>query len=158
MSERETCGAQTAKGEPCSHPATSGEFCWQHDDDEATSPGRPDKFSESRAEQACDMARVGASIEGCARAAGVSGDTLRRWLDKYPQFRAIFRQARAKGERRRLKGDSQQDRFILSRSFGYEEQKRLDQTTDGEPIDQRSAEPDNGAVLKALEMLARDDE
>jgi len=126
--------------------------------------GRPDKYNEERHEQACDMAREGASLAGCGRAAGVHTDTIKRWLEKYPEFRDDFMRARAKGERQRLQGDSQQDRFILSTSFGYKkaEKREIDHTSsDGsmsppDPIDPSTLDDDELDALLALQEKARE--
>ncbi|WP_237713343.1 helix-turn-helix domain-containing protein, partial [Halococcus hamelinensis] len=77
------CGStNTSTGEPCQRPAgwgTDRDYgpCTQHPRE-----GRPSKFTDSRKDQAIQRARIGATLEGCARAAGISYRTLRNWLDR----------------------------------------------------------------------------
>lgn len=92
------------------------------------------------------MAHHGASLEGCGRAAGVSRSTLMDWLKKHEDFRTDFMRARARGEQKRLREDSQHARFLLARSYGYEETQRVDATSDGDKIDGGVIVlPDNGS-------------
>lgn len=138
------CQATTESGERCKNTAGDDGYC--HIESHSPGPGRPDKFTDERAEQACEMATHGASLAGCARAAGVHATTLQDWLSKYPEFRKTFRRARAKGEKERLNEDSQHARFILARSYKYEETKRADVTSNDEKVDTAPVVllPDNG--------------
>jgi len=103
-------------------------------DDDQKGRGRPSKFNDKRADQACEAAREGASVAGCARAAGVARSTLVDWLEKHDDFRATFRRARWQGELKWIDTDSQQARFLLARSYEYEETRRQDVTSDGDKV------------------------
>jgi hypothetical protein len=60
------------------------------------------------------------TIEGCARLAGVTRETLWNWREEYPEFASEFRQARAEGELDHLENVSDHgSQFILERSYGY---------------------------------------
>jgi transposase len=125
------CGSEkTSTGEPCQRPAgwgTDEDFgpCKEHPRD-----GRPSKFTTERRADAIERAKSGATLEGCARAAGISYRTLNRWLnrgeesgepdDPYWQFCQAFARARASAEDdllRRVREDKPE--FILERSYEY---------------------------------------
>jgi len=97
-----TCGHDTPNG-PCKNPTTPNNpedgkpsRCWipSHNDPDAENPhGRPEKLADRR-DDILAGARQGMTIEGCARLAGVSKDSLYRWLDKYEDFSDAFRETR----------------------------------------------------------------
>lgn len=122
MTDDDICGAECADGTPCEHPAGSCPVD-SHDGgkaDDAAAGGRPSKFTEDRTEDILEAARRGATVEGCARAAGIGESTLYEWLDRYPEFSEAFNRARAEGERELLEDVIEDDpKFILERSFGY---------------------------------------
>jgi len=137
------CGADTADGTPCQHPAGENGRCWipQHNPDgegnDDAAPGRPSDFTEDRAHDAIDAAELGMSKSGSARAAGVPVSTLHDWIERGTHtvdgenFSEAFARARARGERRLVEGamfeerdaprqmDGQHARFLLSTSFDY---------------------------------------
>jgi len=150
--DAEKCGYPTQGGDgpPCEHPATDGDSCWidAHGGD-ADPGGRPNKFTDERAEDAIQAAREGFSKAGCARAAGVTPPTLNNWLDANPdydggEFLQAFTRARHKGERVLLQGalydepeeqqkhtrtvNDQHARFLLSTSFDYVKTERKELT------------------------------
>lgn len=147
------CGYEdTTTDHPCQHPAGSCPVP-SHSDPDADNPqGRPDSYTEDRAAEVLAAAESGLSKGGCARSAGVTRDTLNRWLDKNPayedrEFRAAFARARARGERRLVTAplkddpddpvdiDGQHARFLLSTSFDYvKTEKRELENTGDEPL------------------------
>ena len=151
--DADKCNHPLPGGGTCDNPATDGDTCWipSHGGDADTTPHRPDKFNDDRAERAIEAAREGFSKAGCARAAGVSHTALERWLDSNPEydggyFRAAFTRARHQGERKLVKGplvndpmedrevDGQHARFLLSTSFDYvkTEKRELEDVSDGD--------------------------
>ncbi|EMA38460.1 helix-turn-helix domain-containing protein [Halococcus hamelinensis] len=138
------CGStNTSTGEPCQRPAgwgTDRDYgpCTQHPRE-----GRPSKFTDSRKDQAIQRARIGATLEGCARAAGISYRTLRNWLDRgeesgedgdpYFQFFQAFNRARGSGEGDLLERvKEQKPEFILERSYDYTKTEEHDVNLDGD--------------------------
>lgn len=144
MSEK--CGYEgTTTGNPCQHDKGTCPFPSHRTPpgEPAENPehyGRPTKFNAERAQAAIKAAKIGSSIEGCARACGVSGDTVHDWKDddeltfedpdtgETIQFGEAFRRARFIGERDIIEGardetsteDAQTARFLLSTSYGYQ--------------------------------------
>lgn len=143
MSEQDNCGWPTADGTACEHPATEDNGrCWQHTDNARTG-GRPSKYTDDRAQDALEAARMSKSKSGCARAAGVELPTLNRWLDKNPdlddgrEFRLAFAQARRDGETVLVHGglrnddiDTSMAKFLLATSFGYVKTERREHLVD----------------------------
>jgi hypothetical protein len=129
----DTCGAETATGEPCTHPPTEADDrCWIHTDDDPKPGGRPSLLSEYE-EDILTGARQGMTLKGCARLAGVAEKTLHDWINKYDDFRKSLKRARAHGELQHLQNvDERGSQFILERSFGYvkTENLRVDSDTD----------------------------
>lgn len=146
------CGAETAEGTPCQHPAGDNGYCWvpQHNPtpDGGTDPGGRDfVISDDDHEDILDAARAGLSRSGCARAAGTDKDSLRRYLDAHDEFRADFMRAREKGERRLAERglmdpdvDGQMARFLLSTSFGYVKTEKRELEHSGEVTHDTPAE------------------
>jgi len=138
----EYCGWPTNDDTACEHPSTEENGrCWQHADD-ARRGGRPTKFDDERARAAVDAARKAKSLRGCARAAMVTPPTIGNWLNDNPTFEnadgelveffSAFMRARAQGESLLVEGgllrdeiDSAHARFLLSTSFDYTEEMRI---------------------------------
>jgi len=141
MSER--CGAETQSGAPCENRA---ETCPWHNPDNADHGqqlGRPPVITEDDEEDILDAARHGASKEGCARIAGAeSAMSLRRYIDRNPEFGERFRRARGLGELSLIKDglhnrdvDAHMVRFLLATSFGHVKTDRRELTgKDGEDL------------------------
>jgi len=161
----EQCGWPTAEDHGCKHPPTEGERCWLHAED-AKKAGRPTKFDDERARWAVEAARSAKSIRGCARAALVDHATLGNWLRSNPtytdengeerEFFTAFMRARAQGETVLVRGgltrdevDSSHARFLLSTSFDYTEEKRIQ-------IDDVSSDPDDATDMEELLTQAED--
>lgn len=145
------CGAETTDGGKCQRPMGWGTDssigpCTDHREQHH---GRPSKFTDERARDACDAARFGTSKAGCARAAAIGEATLQRWLEKNPtftnadgervDFRSAFTRARHEGERQTIEearypdehdADAQTNRFLLATSYGYEKTERRDVRVD----------------------------
>ena len=145
------CGYEgTHNGEPCQNSATGENgrcYIPTHnaaadggDPDDVENPqGPPSKFDDVR-EDILEAARVGASMGGCARAAGIHKSTLYDWLDEdsdryKPEFQRDFWQARWEGERRFIENpddvDSRHAQFLLERSFGYTKEQTIEHEGDG---------------------------
>lgn len=137
----DVCGStDTSSGDPCQRPAGWGRDadtgpCETHHDEGEEPGGRPGLFTPDRRAQVIERAKLGATLEGCARAAGVSYRTLRNWLDKgrdsddfddeYVQFFQAFQRARATGEEQLLRATAQDDpKFILQSSYDYVKTER----------------------------------
>lgn len=132
--------------------------------------GRPTKFNDDRARQACDAARKGKSKSGCARAAEVDLATLLLWLQKNPmftdnsgvkvEFSTAFTRARTVGENRLIDGglddpnvDSSFAKFLLKTSFDYQEVQKHDMR-----IDDDAEIPDpNEDAKKHIDALVNDE-
>ena len=137
------CGAETADGTPCQHPATNDNSCWIDSHGGDTAVGRDFRIGPDDHEDILEAAREGKSERGCARAAGVSSwAQLDRYLDAHPDFRSSFERARARGESELIEGglrdddvDSSMAKFLLASSFDYKKTERreveadVDQTT-----------------------------
>ena len=138
------CGStNTSTGEPCQRPADWGTDrdygpCTQHPRE-----GRSSKFTDSRKDQAIQRARIGATLKGCARAAGISYRTLRSWLDRgeesgedgdpYFQFFQAFNRARGSGEGDLLERvKEQKPEFILATSYDYTKTEERDVKLDAD--------------------------
>lgn len=133
MTDPDICGStDTNSGEPCQRPAGWGTDsdigpCKQH-----PSRGRPSKFTPDRREAILKAARNGTTIEGCARAAGISHTCLYDWLDNYPEFSEAFNRARAEGEQRLVEDVTEEDpKFLLERSFDYTKKQEVEHTGEG---------------------------
>ena len=130
----DTCGAETATGEPCTHPPTEADDrCWIHTDDDPKPGGRPSLLSEYE-EDILTGARQGMTMQGLARLAGVDESNLYRYLDRNEGFRKSLKRARAQGELQHLRSvNDSGSRFVLERSFGYQktEKKELEHSGDG---------------------------
>ncbi len=138
----EICGHDTAGGTPCELPASYPDRrCYHHTETaDVDSGGRPYVIDESDHDAILDAARTGMSKAGCARAAGASLTSLRRYLESHEDFRRSFARARAEGEHRLAHDgllDSEVDtsmaKFLLSTSFDYvkTEKKELEDVTEG---------------------------
>lgn len=166
MVDDEICGYEdTASGNPCKNSADS---CPWHNTDNPPDTGRPDKFTDDRAADAIEAARNGFSKAGCARAAGVTPQTINNWLDRNPDYKdgkffEAFMRARHKGERQLVTGplyddadeqhkrtvNGQHARFLLSTSFDYIKTERTELTgEDGGAIE---VESDVVTVTEATE-------
>lgn len=123
----DTCGHPTNDGGECSNPAGENGRCWQpthNPDSDADDPGRPSKFQD-RKDDVLEVAKQGATMEGCARAAGIHHSTLYDWLEKNEEFSEEFRRARAEGEQQLLEGAWEDDpKWVLERSYGYVKTER----------------------------------
>jgi len=121
----EVCGAECADGTPCQHPPNCP--VPSHSDPDAENPqGRPSKLDDRR-DDILAGARQGMTMEGCARLAGVSKDTLYRWIDEYPEFSDALNRARAQGELQHLQSvNDAGSRFVLERSFGYTKSQEIE--------------------------------
>lgn len=145
----EICGStDTNSGEPCEF--TPAESCPHHD----THPGgRPLKLDDKeRRDRAVEAAEKGCSKGGCARAAGVTLETLNDYLDRangedpderFIEFFDRFKRARSKGEENlvslaKVNGDA---KFLLATSFGYSKKQEIE----------HSGEVDHG-VMRAPEQ------
>jgi len=116
----DVCGHTTNDGTPCQNPATDGDTCWlnEHGGD-ADPSGRPSLLDEYE-DDILKGAAQGMTLEGCARLAGVSEQTLYNWLDEHEEFLESLKRARAQGELRHLQSiNDRGSQFILERSFGY---------------------------------------
>ena len=154
-SDEQTCGEIKGNGEPCENPVKYADGkCGIHSEINGDTQGRPTKFSDKRARQALNAARIGKSKRGCERAAGVGEGTIDRWLEADREFEGddglidsfaqAFAQARAKGETqcirnaRREDGNPAFEKYLLSSSFGYkktEKQEHEHAGEDGGPIE-----------------------
>lgn len=136
------CGAECADGTPCEHPAGSCPVP-SHSDPDAENPhGRDFTLGPEDHEDILEAAKIGASVRGCARAAGVSHSQLQRYLDANENFRSSFERARAKGEQRLIEGgltgeyagdeiDGPMARFLLSSSFEYVKEEKIQEEHSG---------------------------
>jgi len=143
----DTCGHETADGTPCQNPATDGGSCWipAHGGN-VEDHGRDFAISESDHDDLLTAARDGFSKAGCARAVGVTIQSLERYLDAHDVFRKAFTRARHEGERTLVRGplvddestpdiDGQHARFLLSTSFDYIKTERTELTgEDGDDL------------------------
>ena len=145
MPDTDICGAETASGGPCQHPATEDgdpNRCWidAHNDTalptQSGDPGRPSKLDDHE-EDIFAGARQGMTLEGCARLAGVPEQTLHRWINKHDDFHESLKRARAHGELQHLQSvNDAGSRFILERSFGYTKTETHEHTGEGGgPVD-----------------------
>lgn len=129
--DKDVCGAECADGTPCQHPIGSCPVP-SHSDPDAENPhGRDFTLSEADHEDILEAARLGTSVRGCARAAGVSLSQLQRYLDAHPDFRVSFERARAQGEDRLIRDglyddgtDSSMAKFLLASSFDYKKTEK----------------------------------
>ena len=144
MTDSNTCDHPTADGTPCELPATRSDGrCHHHTDaEERRNGGREWAISEDDHEDILDAAEQGLSKSGCARSAGASLKSLRRYLDEHPDFRRSFARARARGEQRLARAglvdpetDTQMAKFLLSTSFDYiKTEKREVENTGDDPL------------------------
>jgi len=149
----DTCGYPTADDTPCQHPTTDDgnpNRCWEdsHNDAPTNSgqSGRPKALDDEQTRQRVLVAvGQGLKVEHQAGLAGVSPDTLRRYLccvetprnptlDSDPcEFCENYAQAHANGAREVLQDCSPE--FIASASYGYiKEEKRQHTGEDGGSI------------------------
>ena len=79
------------------------------------------KYNEDwRIKEIMQAAREGVSIAGCARAGGISHETLCQWRNNNPEFSERFERARSEGERRLVKDvGTQRPDWLLATSYGY---------------------------------------
>lgn len=121
MSE-EICGVTKNDGEPCEYePKYEDGKCGIHSDHNDRTPagGRPGKLDDHW-DDILEGARQSMSIEGCARLAGVTEQTLHNWLNENEEFFESFNRARAEGELDLIQNvDDAGSRFLLERSYGY---------------------------------------
>ncbi len=125
------CGHETASGDPCQLTASQSDgLCHHHTDSDAVADGgRPSKFDSCK-DAILDAAQRGTTKEGCARAAGIAYETLRRWLEEKDEFSAAFKRARAKGEQELIEAVAEDDpRFVLERSYEYIKTEKVEQET-----------------------------
>lgn len=102
--------------------------------------GRPSKFEKAK-EHILDAARNGTTKEGCARAGGVTYETLRTWLEEKDEFSAKFRRERAKAEQDLVEDARDDDpKWVLERSYGYVKTERRE--IEGEHEHDHSGEVD----------------
>ena len=103
-----TCGEKTAKGTPCRRRVTEeGERCHVHSGGKV---GRPDGLTPEVAARIVQGVRTGAHLGVAAEAAGISYDTLRRWLKRgeaeshgpYRELLEAVRRAEAEAELRHV--------------------------------------------------------
>lgn len=136
-------------GEPCKQCKRLGRRCHAHPGDEADARpgGRPHLFTEDRRQEALQAARRGTTKKGCARAAGISYETLRGWLAQgredvdsgeetgFSGFFVAFTRARSRAEQALIaRTHEQRPWWLLERSYGYH--KRTELTgEDGDPIE-----------------------
>jgi len=134
MTHDDICGADTADNSPCQLGATQPDGrCHLHTAHDPSHVGR-DKVEPTggRREDVLEAAREGLSMAGCARAAGVSKDTLYRWLDDHPDFSTDFARARASAERELAQAALEEDvnprmaQFLLARAFDYVERQEIE--------------------------------
>lgn len=120
--DKDICGARTTGGGKCQNPAGENGRCWipSHNDPNAENPhGRPSEL-ENREDDILAGARMGMTLEGCARLAGVDESTLHRWKKNYEDFRKSLKRARAQGELQHIQSvNDSGSRFLLERSYGY---------------------------------------
>lgn len=145
MSDDDICGADTTGEQPCQNPATQGDSCWiESHGGTVSGHGRSFTLGEDDHDDILDAARLGKSIRGCARAAGVSLSQLQRYLEEHPDFRVAFERARSNGEDRLIRdglydeeADSSMAKFLLSTSFDYvktEKREHEHSGADGGPL------------------------
>jgi hypothetical protein len=137
--ETDTCGYDTADGQPCELPASRDDGrCHHHTDTgEQASGGRPSKFDDHR-DAILEAAHEPIKTRDVARTAGVGKSTLYDWLDARPDFSDAFRRARSEAARtlvRRGLDDPETDtsmvRFLLERTFDYTKTQELEVGGDG---------------------------
>lgn len=81
--------------------------------------GRPSKFEKAKG-PILEAARNGTTKEGCARAGGVTYETLRTWLEEKDEFSVDFRRERAKAEQDLVEAAREEDpKWVLERSYDY---------------------------------------
>ena len=129
--EPEKCGHPTADGGECQNPATDGDSCWLAEHGGSASPsGRPSLLDEYE-DDILTGARMGMTLAGCARLAGVDESTLHRWKNDHEEFRKSLKRARAHGELQHLQTVNERgSQFILERSFGYVKTERREVDAD----------------------------
>lgn len=154
------CGAETSSTDGvCQHPAGSCPVPSHSDADAEDPQGRKFALDEGDHEDILDAARRGKSKRDCARAGGVSKDSLQRYIDAHDEFRDSFRRARAKGSDRLIEGglcdedvDSSMAKFLLASSYDYvkKEQRELEHSGDVDhtvELDEETAAAIRGATL-----------
>ena len=114
------CNAIKNDGEKCTYEAKYDDGkCGVHTDEKNRDFGRPSKIDEHK-DDILAGARQGMTLEGCARLAGVTEQTLHNWLDKHEDFFESLQRARAHGELKHLQSvNDRGSQFLLERSFGY---------------------------------------
>lgn len=155
LAEDDTCGAPTSTGGRCQNPAGENGRCWipSHNDPDAENPhGRPPEL-EQYEDDIFAGARMGMTLAGCARLAGVDESTLHRWKNKYEDFRKSLKRARAHGELQHIQSvNDSGSRFLLERSYGYTKTERRE--IDAEHDHNHSGEPDLAVSSDQKELLA----
>lgn len=118
----------THNGTPCKDCVQRDEPCWRESHGGTKSDGgRNTKLTPDRKQDILQAARVGTTIQGCARAGAISHETLYDWLrrgeddeEPYAEFSDEFQRARAQGEQRlAAKVNERKPEFLLERSYGY---------------------------------------
>jgi len=136
--DADQCGAETAAGTPCQHPASREDGrCHHHTDLNPMRGGRPSKFEDHR-DDVIEAARDPIKTRDVARSVGIGKSTLYDWLDERPEFSDAFRRARAEAARDLVdRGLADPDvdtgmiRFLLERTFDYTKTQELEHTGDG---------------------------
>jgi len=145
----DTCGHPTQAGGECQHPTTDDgdpERCWipSHGGG-SDNHGRPSSFDDDKREAIYSAVGTGLKANHVAAAAGISVQTLRRWLccisdlaeaelEEDPcDFCKGYARAHADGAREVLEDTSAE--FRASASFGYRKTERQEVTgEDGSPV------------------------
>ena len=92
-------------------------------------PGRPPRRGKKRAQIILAALEEGNSYRAAAGLAGISEDTLKRWMKDSANFAVKVDAARARAEAdavKRMHLDLQGWKFALERQYGWHEQKRLE--------------------------------
>ena len=110
------------------------------------------KDDEWRREEILQAAREGTSVAGCARAGGISRETLYQWLNNEPDFSDRFERARSEGEQELVrKAKDKRPDWLLATSYGYKKtEKRELVGKDGGPI-QKEVEVETKDIIEEYE-------
>lgn len=99
---------------------------------------RPSKWTPAVRERILDALRCGNVRRAAAQSAGISEDTLERWLKRYTGFAGAVLQAEADAHKlvvnalwgRAMAGDVRAQTFILERRYGWRESIQVDVRTE----------------------------